>query len=613
MPEDNANIPAPADYGVTEANRIKPLKTPNEVFKEFSRISEDPNCIEEDYVALYAGVIAAGRPNGATRKLKILMSGEGHLNGRDLARLEKRGRELVEEAKAARARKRELVRDGNLLEITEGHSGLAHPSWDIADPLGATMEEAIATLTKRWRVISVSGKVRFLCVPDPRKLNSGKTAIETMSSADFALYHADRKLYDADTEKWVNPASVFVDVAQRLSGLSFAPPPASTEENSYNLYRGRPIEAREGSCSHLKNFIRDTVCRGREDVFEFVWLWLAHLVQRPGEKPQTALVLRGLGGCGKSTFGILLERLAAPYSMTISEPEHVTGRFAGAHLATCILAVCTEALFAGDPRVNGKIKSLVTSEGILAEPKGLPVVQMPSCLRLFFDSNNDRVVPIDGNGSERRYLVMEINDDHMNDAEYFEPIYQELNGAGFEALAYELANYDPAEDGLRWADVRIAPDTLERRRMRWHSMRPVERAIIRMIEDGSVTMKTTSGQTFRYTFEEGEPIRIPQPDLRMHLRSSMNQHEAKDGDIENLMTDLFGDTVTTSDGAEYMTVKTPRGPVICEEFVPSSDATADEWEVVRREKIRCFEFPPIAVLRAEIGVRFDRSDAGRTR
>ena len=35
---------------------------------------------------------------------------------------------------------------------------------------------------------------------------------------------------------------------------------------------------------------------------------------------------------------MVFERLAAPYNLTISEGEHVAGRFAGQHLGTAIVA-----------------------------------------------------------------------------------------------------------------------------------------------------------------------------------------------------------------------------------------------------------------------------------
>jgi hypothetical protein len=153
------------------------------------------------------------------------------------------------------------------------------------------------------------------------------------------------------------------------------------------------------------------------------------------------------------------------------------------------------------------------------------------------------------------------------------------------------------------------PDTPERRKMRWHSMRPVERAIIRMIEDGGVTIKTESGQTFRYTFEEGKTIRLPQSELRRFLGASMNRFEAKDGDIADLMNEIFGEFVTDAQGCEHAMVKTPRGTIECEEYISGVATTGDEWDKVKRTKVRCFEFPAVQILRSRLADLYGRSNS----
>ncbi|MDE4141914.1 DUF5906 domain-containing protein [Phaeobacter gallaeciensis] len=597
----------PADYGAVIDVPVAYLTTPKKVEDAFKGVSESGRSGEADYVALFAGVALAGNRSATIERLRQLLKNEGRFNANEVASLKKRGAALAKEKREEHAGQRKAEAAKAMEAASEGDTDLANPSWDIADPVGDTLQAALATLAKRWRPVSIGGKFRVLSAPDPDNLSQRKVAIETMSKADFETFHEDRQVRVG--KQWINPAKAFVKNAPRLSAIEFAPPPVEVHPNVFNLYRGRQVSPREGSCEHLKAFIKHTVCRGREDQLRFVWLYLAHLVQRPGEKPQTAIVLRGMGGCGKSTFGLILERLAAPYSLTVAEEEHITGRFAGQHLATSLVAVCTEALFAGDPKVNGKIKSLVTSETVLVEPKGLPVIQMPSYTRFYFDSNNDRVVPIDGNGSERRYLVMEVNDDHMNDVEYFDPIYAELNGDGIAALAWELQNYDPAVDGMRWQDVRTAPDTPERRKMRWHSMRPVERALIRLIEDGGVTMKTESGQTFRYEFEAGQPIRLPQAELRRYLGTTMNRHEAKDGDIESLMKDLFGESVVDKSGVEHVTANVRRPNIECFEYIPG-DASGDDWSRIVRKAVRCFEFPPVDLLRDVVVDRYNLNGAG---
>ncbi|MEP3845555.1 MAG: primase-helicase family protein [Paracoccaceae bacterium] len=595
----------PTDYGAEQSIDIPFLGSPKKVEDAFQTVKNNNHAGDTDLAALFAGVAKAGNKSAALKRLEQLFSEDGCFNKNEVSRLKSLAKKMAASAaEAAASKTKSEIRDEALAALESGVDDKAHPSWDIAAPLGDKMSEAIATLNKRWRVVSVGGKVRFLRVPDPANLSAHSPTLETMSKGEFELYHANRCVMVGETPK--NPASVFVDLAQRYSAIEFSPPPKNTAENGYNLYRGRQMHAVKGDSEPLKEFIRDVVCGGRDAVFDFVWLHMAHTVQYPGDKPQTAIVLRGKGGCGKSTFGLIFERLAAPYSLTISEGEHVTGRFAGQHLSTAIVAVCTEALFAGDPKVNGKIKNLVTAESILVEPKGLPPINMPSYTRFIFDSNDERVVPIDGNGSERRYLVMEISDAHKDDHKYFDRIYAEIEGDGLPALLWELENYRPEDHGQKWSDLRTAPDTPERRKMHWHTTSRVKRAMVRMIEEGGVTMKTESGQTFRYNFETGEPFRLPQSELRRFLRGSMNEYDAKDGDIPEMMSDLFGETVFDEDGQEYATCAKNRGPIECEEY--STELEGDDWNAVKRKGVRYFEFAPVELLRAASKGRFDRGD-----
>ncbi|MEM9641181.1 MAG: hypothetical protein AAGA19_06740, partial [Pseudomonadota bacterium] len=80
----------------------------------------------------------------------------------------------------------------------------------------------------------------------------------------------------------------------------------------------------------------------------------------------------------------------------------------------------------------------------------------------------------------------------------------------------------------------------------------------------------------------------------------------KDGDILELMSELFGETVIDEDRQEYATCSIHRGPIECEEYSPELEG--DDWNMVKRTGVRYFEFPPIGLLRAAIKDRFDRGD-----
>lgn len=588
---------SPADYVIGATTEVSPLRSSNDVQKAFSLIKDDADAGDVEFARLFAGVELGGNKTGAVKALIGFIRSHDAFNGNDIARLKKLGSKFVkcelesnaERAKSQREKSYSASRD------------IAHPSMDIAAPLGDTLPEAIATLSKRWKPVSVGGKFCVAKVADLNALTQADAVLQTMSEPDFKKYHLDRRVKVGD--EWMNPAEQFLQSTGRASSVQFAPPPCAVPETTLNLYVGRAVEPVQGEYGNIRSFIRDVVCAGRYELFKFVWLWMAHLVQRPGEKPGTAIVLRGQGGTGKSSFGRILERLCAPHSLTLADQEHVTGRFAGSHLGVCLLAVCTESLFAGDPKVSGKLKSLITAPTLLAEAKGLPAVQLSSFTRFYFDSNNERVVPIDGDGSERRYLVMEINDIYRNNADYFERLYREIEGDGLSALLFDLLAYDPNDDNLDWSSLRIAPDTPERRSMRWHSMRPVERALLKIFEDGELTTRSSNGVSYRYRFTDDEPIRIPTSELNEHLRASSNRYDAREGDVRLLMEGLFGIELEDHQGKSWVTSKKARGRVDCEVFAD------DDWNELVRQKTHFFEFPPINLLHDKLEYEYQRKAA----
>jgi len=68
----------------------------------------------------------------------------------------------------------------------------------------------------------------------------------------------------------------------------------------FNHWQGFAVEPHEGDRSIFLDHIRTNVCH--DDPYRLDWVigWLANIVQRPREKPGTALVLRGMQGVGKT-------------------------------------------------------------------------------------------------------------------------------------------------------------------------------------------------------------------------------------------------------------------------------------------------------------------------
>jgi hypothetical protein len=232
-------------------------------------------------------------------------------------------------------------------------------------------------------------------------------------------------------------------------GLTFAP--GRETPRWYNLWRGFPVvpdpdPAPATRCARFLDHVAVNLCRGDQRLYEWVVGWFAHLVQRPGEKIGTALVLQGGQGTGKTIVGRAIGSLLGPHYRLVSDAQRVTGRF-NSHLANCLLLQLDEATWGGDHAAAGRLKDLVTGADTLIEYKGKEPIRVRNYVRLLFTSNNHWVVP--AGLDERRFAVLRVGDDARQHAGYFGAITEELNAGGRAALLAYLLAYDLADVPLR--------------------------------------------------------------------------------------------------------------------------------------------------------------------
>lgn len=79
---------------------------------------------------------------------------------------------------------------------------------------------------------------------------------------------------------------------------------------------------------------------------EHIIRWLAHRVQRPGEKVNHALVLGGSQGIGKDTILEAVKVAIGPWNFAEVSPQHLLGRFNG--YIKCVILRVSEARDLGD-------------------------------------------------------------------------------------------------------------------------------------------------------------------------------------------------------------------------------------------------------------------------
>lgn len=525
-----------ADYVDAEI-RIDWLKTPAAVKRSFAALPA--NAGRDHYASIFAGIIKGGERGKAVSKWNELIS--DHLDANRRKSVEKHGRDLLDAEKAAyAAAKAEEQREENIAAL---EADPANASLDPADPLGDDMESSLATLAYRFAPCDLSGQFRIVRKPDLNAFNADfDSTIAVYRKEDFLNLHLDRQIMEG--EKLVNPAKVFLETAKRKSGLVFAPPPMVPGENDFNMYQGRKLTSLAGEFGDerdfpvLFDFMQRIVCDGDQDKLDWLLLWMAHLVQRPGEKPGTAIIAIGEGGIGKGRFGALLSRLAAPHFKQLENEKHVIGQFAGEHMSKCVLVVVNEAVFGANPKVSSSLKALTDSTSIQVEAKGMNLTTVPSFTRFYFDSNEAVPVLIENNGSERRYFVLKFNHEKQGDTAYFEDLTNAIEGDEMRCLLAYLEQYQPASAGMSWANVRTAPVTPERKVMGWNSRRPAERRLINVLRDREVTLRVSG---YDETFAAGDKeFRVPMAAFRAYIEAAGNKHNAEDSDVVGMIRRLFG-------------------------------------------------------------------------
>jgi Family of unknown function (DUF5906) len=272
---------------------------------------------------------------------------------------------------------------------------------------------AVADLNQRYFVAAMKGSVHIVQLEYDDLLERHHHCF--MHKGGFQLLHGNRPIDVGKTQKghditkplgdlWLTDSNRRTYRAMALDPDGRCPPEV------YNMWRGFGVEPDAGDWGTIRGHLLDVVCSGRGDYFDWLVRWFARCVQRPGKPAETALVLRGEKGAGKSLVGLILTRLFRDHSLSITQSRHLTGNF-NSHLMDVLALFVDEALWAGDKPGEGVLKALVTQDTLVIEPKGVDPFPMPNRLKIIIASNHDWVVP--ATRDERRYFALDVPDTRM--------------------------------------------------------------------------------------------------------------------------------------------------------------------------------------------------------
>jgi hypothetical protein len=226
---------------------------------------------------------------------------------------------------------------------------------------------------------------------------------------------------------------------RQYDGLVFQPNGPSVINNHLNLWRGWGVAPQPGDWSLMQKHIKVVLASNDEDANTYILNQLAFMVQKPEQRAEVAIVFRGKRGTGKGTLGNAMVRIFGNHGVHLSDAKHLVGHF-NSHLRNACCLFADEAYWPGDKSAEGNLKRLITEPTLAIEGKGRDVVFVPNMLHLIISSNEDWVVP--AGEHERRYVVFNVLDTYMQKAEYFDPLYKQLEDGGHAAMLHDLLQRD---------------------------------------------------------------------------------------------------------------------------------------------------------------------------
>lgn len=296
-----------------------------------------------------------------------------------------------------------------------------------------------------------------------------RTLITRSSCEDFKRFYQNRSVPVGSNEepKSVPLGAYWLKHPQRrqFTGIVFSP--GKEIPGYYNLWKGFAVEPAPGDWSLMRDHIDRVICAGNADHRAWLLAWMARGVQRPAERAEVAVVLRGARGTGKGVWAQTYGGLFGSHFVHVSNNRHLTGHF-NAHLQDAVVVFADEAFGTSDPQAEATLKMLITEARIPIERKGRDVGFAMNMVHLILASNGDWVIP--AAFDERRFFLLDVSDRHLQDRRYFQALLDQMQGGGRAAMLYDLHHFDFSS-----IDLRDAPITAALREQQIHSLKPHER------------------------------------------------------------------------------------------------------------------------------------------
>jgi hypothetical protein len=361
------------------------------------------------------------------------------------------------------------------------NSGVAKPL--VLDDKWPEVTKTMEELNKAFFAVNNFGGKFRVCHLTPSPLGKQRIII-AQSSNDFHQRYCNQLIKAGENKngepKLEDKATVWLRHKHRRTYEKIVfKPEGPVARDEMNLWEGFAVEPKKGDCGRYLVHVRENICQGEPEKYDWLIKWMAWQVRNPGKVGESAIAVYGLKGTGKNCFAEGFCELWGRHGMVVDNPRQATGNF-NAHLRDKCCLVCDEAFFAKDPNQAERLKTIITGKTLKIEAKGIDTEEVPNLLRLIIIGNNEHLV--NATWEERRFLVLRCGEKQQKNTAYFAALKNQLDAGGYSALLYHLLR----EVDLSGFDVRNPPHTKELERQVASSLRGVERVWFDILQTGAL-------------------------------------------------------------------------------------------------------------------------------
>jgi len=303
-------------------------------------------------------------------------------------------------------------------------------------------------------------------------INTDKKGVESFTFVSVATtFFGDINLSSFELQ-WVPSRSAFCTFKEKEFGRDI-----------FNLWRGFAYEPKnhniKGLTDAIKYHIKHYLCSDDEKSFRYFWAILVDMFLNPGRRLPVVTVLIGEGGQGKN---IIFDLFIAPLLGSMYS-EH-TGSIPTTFDYVFEKKLCfilNETDQSQKQLETDLLKAISTSSTKEINRKNEHPYIQDNCTRYYVTSNFISAIKIVMDGSDRRYLVVNLSDDKPN-AEYFKVLAKFLKGSskkGEVDLKYREQAFEQFLFDIKDEDVSILeekpPETAMKIAMQNRSKSPLEK------------------------------------------------------------------------------------------------------------------------------------------